>query len=198
MSRSNREELLRAAWSVIAVRGVHGLRVEDVAEAVGVTKSLAYYHFKSRAGLLAATLDYNEGLAPTTILRTADGDGLNRIREAALTEFSNSEPVRMNNIVWHEINAAATFDDELRDRVNSMTRRWVGEVAEAIAEGQRDGSIRADVDAETAAEALTALIAGFIERVLIDESCRDRARNVVSEWITERLRPVAKQRTRAH
>jgi AcrR family transcriptional regulator len=196
MSRSNREELLRAAWSVIAVRGVHGLRVEDVAEAVGVTKSLAYYHFKSRAGLLAATLDYNEGLAPTTILYTADGDGLQRLRAAALAEFDDSEPVRMNNIVWHEINAAATFDEELRERVNAMTRRWIGEVADAIREGQRDESIRADVEADTAAELLTALIAGFIERVLVDDSSRDRARNLVSDWITDRLRAPAKPRAR--
>lgn len=187
MSRSNREELLRAAWSVIAARGVHGLRVEDVAEAVGVTKSLAYYHFKTRAGLLAATLDYNEGLAPTSILHNGDGDGLHRLREAALAEFDSSETVRMNNIVWHEINAAATFDEELRDRVRSMTRRWVNEVADAVRDGQRDGSIQSEIDADRAAEALTALIAGFIERILVDDSSRDGARNVVSDWITDHL-----------
>ncbi|MGI9164021.1 MAG: TetR/AcrR family transcriptional regulator [Mycobacterium sp.] len=188
MSRSNREELLRAAWAVIAERGVYGLRVEDVAEAVGVTKSLAYYHFKSRAGLLAATLDYNEGLSPTAVLKTAKGNGFERLRTAAVAEFESSKKIRMNHIVWHEINAAATFDEELRDRVRTMTRRWVDEFADAVREGQRDGSIHAGVDPDSAASALTALLAGFIERVLVDESVRVQARGVVNQWVGDHLR----------
>jgi AcrR family transcriptional regulator len=197
MPRSNREEMLRATWSVIAARGVHGLRVEDVAEAVGVTKSLAYYHFKTRAGLLAATLDYNEGLAPTSNLDKTDGDGLERLRRAVLAEFDASEEVRMNNIVWHEINAAATFDEELRDRVRAMTRRWISQVADAVRDGQSDGSIRADADPDNSAEILTALIAGFNERILVEDSCRDQARNVLSDWIAEHLHVATGRRARA-
>lgn len=188
MGRDNREQLLRATWSVIAARGVHGLRVEDVAEAVGVTKSLAYYHFKSRAGLLAATLDYNEGLAPTSLLRNTDGDGYKRLLKTALAEFAESAETRMNHVVWHEINAAATFDGELRDRVRLMTERWVNEIADVVRAGQSDASIRADVNPASAAATYTALIAGFIERILVDDSKREGARDSVRQWLDENLR----------
>ena len=82
MSISKRDQLVRAAWRVIAERGVDGMRVEDVTAAVNVSNSLAYYHFETRAKLLAATIDYNEGLAPSPVDMPALGNALERLEAA--------------------------------------------------------------------------------------------------------------------
>ncbi|UJB46051.1 helix-turn-helix domain-containing protein [Streptomyces sp. A1-5] len=55
---TRRAELLAATCRVIALRGGRGLRVEDVAAEAGVSRTLIYYHFRDRAGLVASALEY--------------------------------------------------------------------------------------------------------------------------------------------
>jgi AcrR family transcriptional regulator len=49
-----RAQLLDAASAIIAADGTQGLTLARVAAKAGVTKPIAYEHFKSRAGLLTA------------------------------------------------------------------------------------------------------------------------------------------------
>ncbi|MFD3975321.1 TetR/AcrR family transcriptional regulator [Streptomyces cyaneofuscatus] len=53
-----RTAILEAAATVIARRGVRGLRVEELAVEAGVSKALIYYHFEDRTGLLRRTLAF--------------------------------------------------------------------------------------------------------------------------------------------
>ncbi|MFJ1592923.1 TetR/AcrR family transcriptional regulator [Kitasatospora albolonga] len=53
-----RTAILEAATTVIARRGVRGLRVEELAAEAGVSKALIYYHFEDRTGLLRHTLAF--------------------------------------------------------------------------------------------------------------------------------------------
>lgn len=190
MAASKREQLLEAAWSLIAEHGVHKLRVEEVADKVGVAYSLVYYHFESRAGLLAATMDYNEMQATSTALRSRSGTGLQRVQAALLADLADSKRVRANNVVWNELIAAATFDEDLRMRVSRTDRRWATDVSEAIREGQNDGSIRPDVEPNAEAELLTALQGGLIRSYLVGSTSRVRARKILKQAIADRLGPL--------
>lgn len=187
MSKSKREQLLRATWELVAERGVNGLRVEDVATKVGVAYSLVYYHFDNRAGLLAATMDYNDALAPSTALRSAPGSGFQRVEAALLADLADSKQVRANNVVWNELNAAAVFDEELRTRVSETTRRWIAEIAETIRVGQLDGSIDPDVEADDEAELLTSLLSGLVTRHLVGSVTRPQARKILKRAVGSRL-----------
>jgi AcrR family transcriptional regulator len=187
LASSKREQLLEAAWSLIAEHGVHKLRVEDVAEKVGVAYSLVYYHFDSRAGLLAATVDYNDLQAASTLLRTGTGTGLQRVEAALLADFGDSKRVRANNTVWNELNAAATFDEDLRVRVSRTNRQWVADIGSTIRDGQLDGSIRSDVDPDFEAELLTSLQSGLITGYLVETMRRAQARKILRHTIASRL-----------
>lgn len=188
MATSKREQLLHAAWSLIAEHGVHKLRVENVADKVGVAYSLVYYHFGSRAGLLAATMDYNDMQATSTSLRTGDGTGLQRVQTALLADLADSKRVRANNIVWNELNAAATFDDDLRERVSRTNRQWAEDVCDTIRDGQNDGSIRPDIDPTNEAEMLTSLQSGLITLYLVGSRSRTDARRILEQAIADRLK----------
>lgn len=53
-SPSTREEILRVALERFAKQGFHATSVQQIADAVGVTKTAVLYHFPEKADLLAA------------------------------------------------------------------------------------------------------------------------------------------------
>ncbi|MFJ9419342.1 TetR/AcrR family transcriptional regulator [Streptomyces sp. NPDC101227] len=165
---TRRAKLLEATCRVIARRGVRGLRVEDVAAEAGVSKTLIYYHFRDRGGLVTSALEYVNDRAES-YAGIAEGDDT-PVRDLLLAllaaEFQDDTTVRENSAVWGEVRAAATFEEGLRRTLASLTERWLVDVAELIADGQDDGSICASVDSRAAAVRLTSLVEGLSGRWL--------------------------------
>ncbi|MFI1223364.1 MULTISPECIES: TetR/AcrR family transcriptional regulator [unclassified Streptomyces] len=162
-----RTTILEAAATVIARRGIRGLRVEELAAEAGVSKALIYYHFEDRTGLLRRTLAfvsnraerYTSGQAATA---AATGP-LHRLEQALLLELQDLPHVRENSTAWGELRASAVFDPELRGELALASTIWVREVADQL------GEVRptAPESALTAgAERLTALLEGLSARWL--------------------------------
>lgn len=158
---SKRDDLIRATREVIAEQGLRGLRVEDVAQRVGVANSLVYYHFGTRADLLSATLDDLEASSPSTKLLQGSEPAYSQLQSALLSELSDSSLVRANAIVWAEFATAALTDDGIRQRVAATSQLWNTAITECIRRGQRDGSIRADIDVEELTLILNSLVEGI-------------------------------------
>ncbi|MFE3774715.1 TetR/AcrR family transcriptional regulator [Streptomyces sp. NPDC059122] len=102
---TRRAKLLEATCRVIALRGVRGLRVEDVAAEAGVSKTLIYYHFRDRAGLVTSALEYVNDRAEGYV-GGADEDDI-PVRDLLLAllaaEFQDDTAVRENSAVWGEV-----------------------------------------------------------------------------------------------
>jgi AcrR family transcriptional regulator len=189
--RDNREAILVAVARVIARRGVRGLRVEDVAAEAGVSAPLLYYHFSSRAGLVKAALEHASERAPSAALRGSLGrDGYEAVSTALMNELSDAPEVRDNAVVWGEVSASAVFEPGLRDDVRRVTEGWCRLVAEAIRAGIADGSIRAGVDPEVAAEQLISLVDGLCTRWLAGTIERERARALLANALESTLAPT--------
>src|SRR5918911_4327851 len=54
--RSRREEILQVAVGLFAARGYHGVSMDDVGAAAGVTGPALYHHFAGKEAMLAAAL----------------------------------------------------------------------------------------------------------------------------------------------
>src|SRR3982751_1990733 len=54
--RSRREEILEIAVGLFATRGYHGVSMDDIGSAAGVTGPALYYHFAGKEGMLVAAL----------------------------------------------------------------------------------------------------------------------------------------------
>ena len=189
--RDNREAILIAVASVIARRGIRGLRVEDVAAEAGVSAPLLYYHFGSRSGLVKAALEHASERAPSTALRKpSKQSGYEAVEAALLAELGDDPDVRANAVVWGEASASAIFEQELRPDVKRVTEAWRANVAEAIGEGVKDGSIRGDVEPEEAAEVLITLVDGLCSRWLGGTMTRDRACDLLRGALTQTLAPA--------
>src|ERR1700761_4985048 len=61
--RSRREEILEIAVDLFATRGYHGVSMDDIGSAAGVTGPALYHHFAGKeAMLVAALIPVSEGL----------------------------------------------------------------------------------------------------------------------------------------
>ena len=53
-----REEILAACVDEVVTRGLANVRVGDVADALGVSRALVFYHFDTKEALLEAALEH--------------------------------------------------------------------------------------------------------------------------------------------
>lgn len=90
--RKTRNEWIAAALKAMAEGGVHAVRVERLARALGVSKGSCYWHFKDRHDLLAAMVDrWEEGGTERIIQQAEAGGGDVAARVRRLWELTSSD-----------------------------------------------------------------------------------------------------------
>jgi AcrR family transcriptional regulator len=165
-----RQAILDAAITVIARRGVRGLRVEQVASEAGVAVSLIYYYFANRNGLVRATLEHANARAA----RRGSEAGAEAMLLAELDDSAHDSAV-----VWGEVLASAVFEPALREGMAAASTTWSRLVATAI-----DGGSPQAVET---AERLTALLDGLCARWLAGLITRTRAQELMRGAIAAEL-----------
>lgn len=180
-----REQLLDIAMTIVREEGTDALTLGYVAERAGVSKPIAYEHFKTRSGLLIALYEQIDARQVQVLLEALGRtrkrlEDVARVMSAAYMHcYTSSGPE------WHAISAALSgteemdaFHRELLDgyvaiyrealapysdlKQDALHLRCVGIIgaAEAIS---RD-MIRGLVDEATAAETLASLIVSWLSR----------------------------------
>lgn len=92
MNKPNaRERILQAAVKIFAEKSFEGSRVEEIAYAAGVTKSLIYYHFKNKDAILEALTEnfINEYM-----------NIINDNKSETHQEKAENSPSRMKNVYY--------------------------------------------------------------------------------------------------
>jgi AcrR family transcriptional regulator len=190
VAADRRTGILDAAISMIARRGVRGLRVEEVAAEAGVAVSLIYYYFGNRIGLVRATLEHaNERAAIAFAVPDAEGrSGRELVETTLLSEFDDDDHVRETSAVWGEVVGSAAFEPELREHLREASDAWLDLITSAIERGIEDGSIDAELDARASATRLTAMVDGLSARWLAGLLAREDARTLLAHTIAADLR----------
>jgi TetR/AcrR family fatty acid metabolism transcriptional regulator len=147
-----REAILRAATDVFADRGFFNAQVADVARAAGVAAGTVYLYFRSKDDLLISIFErtvrerLNEGRAAVAGI----DDPSERLRQFARLHLG---------MLGRDRNLAIVFQVELRQSIkfmerfsSTLLRDYLGQIREAIADGQRAGTFRADISATTSAK----------------------------------------------
>jgi AcrR family transcriptional regulator len=166
--------------------------LEDVAQRAGVALSLIYYHFGNRIDLLTATMEFANNRSPVRAMAALpDGrSNFTRLEEGILQDFDPTKRARSNAIVWNEFTAWAVFEPAFRDQMAGATQVLIRDLKVMIEGGQKDGSMRTDIDAATEAELLVAALDGFLMRWISYSLPRPRARDLMKHTIRERLSPI--------
>ena len=69
--QKRRQELVRAAFQLIAKNGFEGLRTRDVADLVGVNIATLHYYFPTKESLIRGVLEHAMGRFRTTLVLLA-------------------------------------------------------------------------------------------------------------------------------
>ena len=167
--------LLDAAIERFAEHGP-GTSFDVVAADVGVTKGALYHHFGSKDGLVEEV--YKEAIrrhAARVMKASATGDGRTRLLalvDASARLYSSRTPFyRLLTTLHLEAGTSRRHLEDIARRVQRRQREYMVELVRA---GQRDGSIRADVDAEAVGLTVNAALEGFLVQQLEPQAAQRR------------------------
>ncbi|MCD2195605.1 TetR family transcriptional regulator [Actinomycetospora endophytica] len=162
-----RKRILDAAWTLIAERGYHQVRVADVANAAGTSSAAVHYHFPGKEALLGEALRHNVELAfdrqSAALADLPDPHArLLRLLDLQMPDGPVLEPewsIWMQ--VWVEaVLDAAPDDQRRRELYREAQDRWFRTVLMTLHDGAEAGAFRAG-DQELRARQLTALVDGL-------------------------------------
>jgi AcrR family transcriptional regulator len=142
------ERLVAAATRLFAEHGYDATTVQDVVAAAGVTKGAMYHYFDSKDALLYEI--YHRLLAMQSArlqeISAGPGDAGRRLRAAAVDVVETTVANLDEAIVFFRSQHLLAADK--RKLVRAERRRYHEQFRDLVAEGQRDGAFRPDVDAD--------------------------------------------------
>lgn len=172
---AKREEILQTALEVFSRQGYRKASLREISEAVGLTQAGLLHYFDSKEELFAE------------VLRKRDEADLGSFQETDAVE-SFVEVIRHNSEVPGLVHLYATLSAEgteaahpAHDYFVDRYQLSIGIMLERIRAGQADGSIAADLDAESVARMMIAIADGMQVQWLLDDEV-DMGGIVESFW----------------
>jgi TetR/AcrR family fatty acid metabolism transcriptional regulator len=189
-----RRNILDAAIVVFARQGFHSTRVSDIADEAGVAYGLVYHYFKSKEEVLNELFAERWSLLLAAIEEADASDQTPRQKMAAVSGFIvdsyQHDPELMKVIIVEVTRAANSFGrthlPEIRRAYDSITK--------IVADGQKLGAFRSDIDAAFASMsfygAIEQLLSGWIFEVIPASATDfDQAKELVVATICDGLEP---------
>ncbi|WP_411720077.1 TetR/AcrR family transcriptional regulator [Mycetocola sp.] len=166
-SQERRNAILEAAWQLIAERGYHHVRVQDVARICGTSTGTIHYYFPGKDDVLREALRYCVDQAferQGVVLRQIDNG---HKRMLALIEMQLPVGVQIRNewSIWLQFWTEAALNPSLRPIHNDFYSRWMDAVVSIVKRGQRQGIYR-DVDPVQFARLLSSATDGAAIKIL--------------------------------
>jgi AcrR family transcriptional regulator len=169
-------ELLEAALEVFAQRGYRNARLDDVAEAAGVTKGAIYHYFDTKEALLLAVVEHYQALAfdrAEEALRDARIPAPTRIRLVVRKVFGAREGARGDDLLTLLIRGVA-------NEVPRVHQQWLHDgparlwqlLTALVDEGKARGEFRPDADGEIGARIL---VSGLMLQLMWQQHADDVA-----------------------
>lgn len=175
-SQDTRTLLIEAATTRMSESG-RAVDFDAIAADVGLTKGALYHHFGSVDGLVEAVFkDSVRRHAELVTAASATGSGRDRllglVAESARLYGSGTPFYRLLLRLHVEAGGARPHLAPVARKVQKRQRTYMTEL---VARGQRDGSIRADIDAVATGEMVNATLQGFLVQQLEPAPVQRRA-----------------------
>jgi AcrR family transcriptional regulator len=158
-TKVRREQIAQAALGLVANKGVNGLNMAGLARRVGLGASSLYRHFESKDQVLDAVLD----LLRERLL----GNVESAMQEAAnpLEQLRRLLALHMRLILEYQALPRLFFSGDLyaghaerKGKLYEIVKGYLGKVAEIIRQGQKEATIRLDLDPDAVSVVFLGLI----------------------------------------
>jgi len=183
-----RRQILDAAVRVFARQGFHTCRVSDIADEAGVAYGLVYHYFKSKDQMLNELFVERWSLLLQAIAEVDAKDVSGRAKLDTVAQFIvdsyRYDPDLMKVIIVDVTRAANSFG---RTHLPEISQAY-DSIAKIVADAQRTGEFRSDVDPQIASMwfygAIEQLLSGWVfELIPAGDGDFDRAREMVVEAV---------------
>lgn len=165
-AEQTRTRLLEAAFKEILEHGYQAASLERILSNTQVTKGALYYHFPNKQALGLAVVD--DVIAPSfrqyLIEPLNEADDPLPVLSRVLTDrilSCGGQQMQLGCPVNNLIQEMSPLDEDFRTRLCSILDDWRSAIEAALVRGQRNGHVRADVDAVEAAAFLAAAVEGI-------------------------------------
>lgn len=137
--RSRRDEILQIAVGLFAARGYHGVSMDDIGSAAGVTGPALYHHFAGKeAMLVAALIPVSDGLLQGGRARVAAHPGDARAALESLVDFHVDFALANPAVIALHLHELDRLPEEPRRQIRRLQRlyveEWVGVLTAVRAE----------------------------------------------------------------
>jgi len=170
-----RQHYVASAAQVFAARGYHYATMDEIARLAGTAKGTLYLYFKDKESLFYAVFEWLTSMSfeRSTAIERDTMPAPQRLRALAddatrfLAEHREMFPLTLE--VW-----AAGGGTDSRERfagaLREMYARYRALIAHIIQTGQRQGELRADLDADALGAMLTGAVDGLLLQCWFDPS----------------------------
>lgn len=164
-----REEILTATAVLIDRSGLANVRVADVATELGVSTALVFYHFGTKAELVAEAFAHavEQDLACLDRATQRVSDAVDRLRRVLRVYGPTGAAAGWR--LWIDAWALAQREPETATVLRLMNDRWCAALRAAIEAGVRDGTF-ACADPHAAVMRIAALLDGLSVATLVHRS----------------------------
>lgn len=200
--RASRDAILLTAARLATTRGLVGLSIGDLADAVGMSKSGLYAHFKSKEELELATIEVAASIFQREVLEHAmDAPaGTRRLRALVESFLSHLERKVFPGGCFFAAVAAelAKRPGAARDQVLAVQQNWSMLLKQCIVDAQKNGEVDRHADAQQVVfEVASSLIAAnFLFALSSDTEQLSRGRRGV-ENVLARYAGQSKKKPKA-
>lgn len=176
-----REQILTATVEQLRTRGMETTRVADVADAMGISTGLVFYHFATKEALLVAALEH------------AVADDLERLQRALARGRTPTDRLRRvlaaygptgaagGWTLWIDAWSSALRQPAVRRSLRRLDARWREALLEAITAGVVAGEMTCP-DPVASVARLDALLDGLSVAVVVH---RTVTRAQLREWVAD-------------
>ena len=152
-------EICRIAARVFYEKGYDGASMQDIAEAVGLTKAGLYHHVGSKDRLLFEIMNYGMDILDETVVQKVKGiaDPREKLRQTIIGHIDLIVRARDLEItvILHE---NRSLRGALRKKINARKRAYIEMLEEMIAEVQEQPAARSLISPRLGAFALLGMI----------------------------------------
>lgn len=156
-----RARILKGAIQVFAKKGFYTARVADIAKAAGVADGTIYLYFKNKDDILISLFEERFDHVIATLRAELPGlpDAVARLRHLIDLQLGTMEKHRdLAEVITVNLRQSTRF---LRQYAAPRFSQYLEIMSGVIAEGQRDGSLRADVNPTIVARMIFGSIDGL-------------------------------------
>ncbi len=158
LGEERRRALVEAAFGCIAEKGFEGLRLRDVASAVGIDHSTLYYHFPTKEDLVAGVVEYATRQFWATM--PAEGSPVEKLHHhlGVLGRMVEERPALFS--VLSELDLRAKRDAAVRSIIERHEEGWRTALTEVLRNGAKEMVLTEGLETADGVELIIAVVKG--------------------------------------